>query len=118
MKQRSALDCQAVLSVLMPLAIGAGVPCLGIIFVSVNNSSSIFRCSCGWERLVLVISLFSIDLAPKKGPRLSRAKCSHENRQLVYPEIGKMQDEELYNYIQLDNSVSGYKTLAQRTSDN
>lgn len=81
----------------MPLAIGAGVPCLGFIFASLSNSFSIFRCSCGWGRLGFVMFLFSHSDGAKKGPRLSRAKRSDENRESVYTENGEMQDEGLCN---------------------
>jgi len=68
----------------MPLAIGAGVSCLGFIFASLSRSSSILRCSCGWDRLVFVIFLFSHRKVTKKGPRLSQAKCSDENFRYSY----------------------------------
>jgi hypothetical protein len=55
-----------------------------------SNSSSIFRCSCGWGRLGLIIFLFSHRNAAKKGPRLSPARTSsNESRAAFYPEGGE-----------------------------
>ena len=87
----------------MPLAIGAGFPCLGFIFASLSKSFSIFRCSCGCGRLGFVIFLLSHIDGAKKGSWLSRAKHSDENREPFYAEDGEMQDEELCNCLQPNN---------------
>lgn len=49
-----------------PVTIGAGFAEIGFIFESFTSSFSILRCSCGWGRLVRIITQFSHALGQRR----------------------------------------------------